>query len=81
MELGIYNGTRNLTQQGFQTPSHFVMEEMFETIPTTAQQSISPIHPTQTTPYSKSIPFPQTTTQTTVKPCCSKIFANGLLNI
>ena len=29
------NGTRNLTQQDIQTPSHFVYEEIFETIKTT----------------------------------------------
>ena len=63
-----YNGTRNLTQQDFQTPSHFVIEEIVETISSTTQQSISPIHPTQTTSYSKSIPFPKTTIQSTVKP-------------
>ena len=38
------NGTRNLSQQDIQTPSHFVGEEIVETITTTAQQSISPIH-------------------------------------
>ena len=38
------NGTRNLTQQDIQTPSHFVSEEIVEIIATTeAQQSISPI--------------------------------------
>ena len=35
------NGTRNLTEQDTQTPSHFVNEEIVETITTTeAQRSI-----------------------------------------
>ena len=42
------NGTRNLTQQDIQTPSHFVNEKVVETIVTTTQQSISPIHPNLT---------------------------------
>ena len=29
------NGTRNLTQQNFQTPSHFINEEIVETLPIT----------------------------------------------
>ena len=36
------NGTRNLTQQDIQTPSHFINEEIVQTT-TTTQQSISPI--------------------------------------
>ena len=32
--------TRNLTQEDTQTPSHFVKEEIIETIVTTTQQSI-----------------------------------------
>ena len=32
------NGTRNLTQQDIQTPSHFINEEIVETIVTTTQQ-------------------------------------------
>ena len=48
------NGTRNLTQQDIQTPSHIVNEEIFETMPTTAQQSISPIRPTHTIPKIKT---------------------------
>ena len=60
-------GTRNLTQQDIQTPSRFINEEIVETMPTTTQQSISPIHPTLTTPK-KSTAFPQTTIQSTVKP-------------
>ena len=31
------NGTRNLTQQDIQTPSHFIKEEIVETIVTTSQ--------------------------------------------
>ena len=61
------NGTKNLTQQDIQSPSNFVNEEIVETMPTTAQQSISPIHPTLTTPKDKNTVFPQTTLQSTVK--------------
>ena len=57
------NGTRNLTQQDIQTPSHFINEEVVEIMPTTTQQSISPIHPTLTTPQNKSTTSPQTTTK------------------
>ena len=35
------NGTRNLTQQDIQTPSHFINEEIVQTT-TTTQQNISP---------------------------------------
>ena len=35
-----FNGTGNLTQQDIQAPSHFVKEEIVETLPTTTQQSI-----------------------------------------
>ena len=38
-----FNGTRNLTQQDIQTPSHFINEEIVQTTTTTTQQSISPI--------------------------------------
>ena len=37
-------GTRNLTQQDIRTPSHYVKEEIVETMSTTTQQSISTIH-------------------------------------
>ena len=37
------NGTRNLTQQDIQTPSHFINEEIVQRTATTTQQSISPI--------------------------------------
>ena len=47
------NGTGNITQQDIQTPSHFVNEEIVETMPTTTHQSISPIHPTLKTPKKK----------------------------
>ena len=36
-------------------------------MPTTTQQSISPIHRTLTTPHNKNTPFPETTIQSTVK--------------
>ena len=64
----ISNGTKNRTQQDIQTPSHFVNEAIVETMPATTQQSISPIHPTLTTPRNKNSAFPQTTIQSTVKP-------------
>ena len=47
------NGTRNLTRQDIQTPSHFANEEVVTTV-TTAQQSISPIHPNLTIPRPKN---------------------------
>ena len=62
------NGTRNLTQQDIQTPSHFVNEEVVETIVTTTQQSISPKHPNLTTPKPKNQRLPQVTLQSIVKP-------------
>ena len=65
---GTLNDTRNLTQQNIQTPSHFINEEIVETIPTTTRQSSSPIHPALTTPHNKNTPFPRTTQQSTVKP-------------
>ena len=61
------NGTRNLTQQDIQTPSHFINEEIVETIATTTQQSISPIHTNLTTPKPKTSMLPQVTLQSTVK--------------
>ena len=44
------NGTRNLLQKDIRPPSHFIINEKVETMPTTTQQSISPIHLTFTTP-------------------------------
>ena len=67
------NGTRKLTQQDIQTPSHFINEEIFETIVTTTQQSISPIHPNFTTPKPKNTTLPQVTLQSTVKPSFAPI--------
>ena len=43
-------------------------EEIVETMPTTTQQRISPIHLTLTTPKIKNAAFPQTTVQLRVKP-------------
>ena len=61
------NGTTNQTQQA--TPSLFVNKEIVETLPTTTQQSISPIHPTVNTTHNKNInSFSPTTLQRTVKP-------------
>ena len=51
-----------------QTPSYFVKEEIVETIVTTTQQSISPLHPNLTTPRPKNSTIPQLTLQSTVKP-------------
>ena len=60
------NGTRNLTQQDIQTPSHFINEEIVQTT-TTTQQSISPIHPNLTTPRNTNTSLAQVTLQSTVK--------------
>ena len=62
------NGTRNLTQQDIQTPSHFINEEIVDTIVTTTQQSISPIHPKLTTSKPKNPTLPKVTLQSTVEP-------------
>ena len=61
------NGTRNLTQQDNQTPSHFINEEIVQTT-TTTQQSISPIHPNLATPRNTNTSLTQVTLQSTVKP-------------
>ena len=60
-------GTRNLTQQDIQTPSHFINEEIVQTT-TTTQQSISPIHPNLTIPKNTNTSLAQVTLQSTVKP-------------
>ena len=62
------NGTRNLTQQDIQTPSHFVNEIVVETIVTITQQNISTIHLNFTTPKPKNQTLPQVTLQSTIKP-------------
>ena len=62
------NGTRNLTQQDTQTLSNFKSEEIVETITTTAQQNISPIHPNVTTPRPKNPTLTQVTLKSPVKP-------------
>ena len=61
------NGTRNLTQQDIQTPSHFINEEIVQTT-TTTQQSISTIRPNLTTPKNTNTSMAQVTLQSTVKP-------------
>ena len=61
------NGTRNLTQQDIQTPSHFTNEEIVQTT-TTTQQSISPIRPNLTTPRNTNTSLAQVTLKSTVKP-------------
>ena len=70
------NGTRNLTQQDIQTPSHFINEEIVETIVTTTQQSISPIHPNFTTAKPKTSILPQLTLQSTVKLSVAKKYSH-----
>ena len=60
------NGTRNLTQQDIQTPSHFINEEIVQTTVTTTQQSISPMSPNLTTPKNTNTTLPQVTLQSTV---------------
>ena len=62
------NGTRNLTQQDIQTPSHFINEETVETIVITTQQNISLIHPNFITPRTINPILQQVTLQSTVKP-------------
>ena len=74
------NGTRNLKQQNIQTPSHFVSEELVETITTKeTQRSISFIQPIFTTPKLKNPTLQQTIIQSTVKPSVSQTHSqNGL---
>ena len=62
------NGTRNLTQQEIQTPSHFINEEIVQTTVTTTQQNTSPIHPNLTTPKNPNTSLTQVTLQSTVNP-------------
>ena len=66
------NGTKNLTQQDIQTSSHFVSEEIVETITTTAQQSFSLIHPNLTSPKTKIPTIKQTAMQSTKKPAVAQ---------
>ena len=61
------NGTKILTKKDIQTPLHVINQEVAETIPTSTQESISPIHPTITKPINKNNQT-QTTLQSTVKP-------------
>ena len=70
------NGTRNLTKQDIQTPSHFVNKEIVETIVATTQQSISPINPNMTTPKTKNPTLPQVTLQSTVKPSVASKYSH-----
>ena len=58
------NGTKNFHYKA----SHFVNEEIVQTLPRTTQQSISPFHPALTSPNNKNKTlFIQTTLQSTVK--------------
>ena len=62
------NRKRNLTQLDIQIPSHFISEEIIETITTTeAQRSISSIQPKFTIPNLKNPTLQQTILQSTVK--------------
>ena len=70
------NGTRNLTQQDIQTPSHFINEEIVQTTATTKQQIISPIYTNLTTPRNTNTSLTQVTLQTTVKPSVAPKYSN-----
>ena len=70
------NGTKNLTQQDIQTPSHFINEEIVQTTVSTTQQSISPIRPNLTTPKHTNTSQPQVTLQSTVKPSVAPQFSH-----
>ena len=71
------NGTRNLTQQNVQNPSHFVNGEMVETRTTTvAQRIISPIQPNFTTPKLKNPSLQQTIIQSTAKPSVAQKYSH-----
>ena len=74
------NGTRNPTKQVIETPSHFMDEEIVETRPTTTPQSISPIHPTLTTPKKYNISANNYTIHSKTF-YHSKILTNGFSNI
>ena len=76
MQQENWNETRSLTQQDIQTPSIFINEEIVETIVTTTQESITPIHPKLTTPKSKNPTLPQITLQSTVKPSVAPKFSH-----
>ena len=69
------NGTRILTQQDIQTPSHFINEEIVQTT-TTTQQSISPIHPNLTTPRNTNTSLAQVTLQSAVQPSVAPKFSH-----
>ena len=70
------NGTRNLTEQDIQTPSHFVGKEIVITIRTTeAQQSNLPIQPNFTTPKLTNPTLQQTIIQSTVKPTVAQKYS------
>ena len=69
-------GTTNLTLQDIQTSSHIANEEVVTTVVTTAQQSVSPIHPNLTTPRSKKPTLPQVTLQSTVKPTIAQKYSH-----
>ena len=60
----------------FQTPPHFINEEIVQTTVTTTQQSMSPIHPNLTTTRNKNTTLPQVTLQSTVKPSVAPKFSH-----
>ena len=75
MQQKIPNGTRNPTQLDNQVPSHFVNEEIVETIVSTTQQNISPIHRNLTTPRTKTPTLPHVTLQSLVKPSVVSMYS------
>ena len=70
------NGTRNLTQQDIQTPSHFINEEIVQTTVTSTQQSFSPIRPSLTTPKNTNTLLPEVILQSTVKPLAAPKYSH-----
>ena len=73
----ILNGTRNLTHQDIQTPSHFVIKKVVETIKTTeAPLSIPPIQLNFTIKKLKNPTLQQTIIQSTVKPSVAQKYSH-----
>ena len=64
----------------FSNPPLFINEERVETKSKTTHQSISPIHPTLTTPHNKITPIPQKTIQSTVSNLLSQYLYKWITN-
>ena len=62
------DGKMALRQQNFQTTSQLANEEIVPTMLLTIQQSISPKHPTYTTPHNEHTLFQQSELQSTADP-------------